>query len=370
MPQINTLREKLSQANTDESKNALYKNLLKQTEANRDDFLNYAIFLRGSNQLRESLVILDKTEDKFGKNPWIEDNRARALAGLQQSEAATQAWEAAISLVDGNERLVFQQEIEKVYQLLNHDIEQQISTAKLEYNWNEVIVMLNNFLQSQPSNVFIYLELSIAYRNKKDITNALLILSQAESRCIESEWIHDNYVRAYLERKLYKKAIKHAERALGIATGAKQKILMQNLLDTAKTLQTDNQGPNVEIIEKIHNSGLFDEHYYTQHNSDLDAQLLDMLVHFVTYGWQEGRNPNQYFAVSWYAEQYELDKAIKSITRTLKSTEKVVKGYDRDPIEKRQLMETLNVLTKTSQEMQIFLRMLNRKPNSLIFGDN
>jgi len=66
----------------------------------------------------------------------------------------------------------------------------------------------------------------------------------------------------------------------------------------------------------------------------------------------------------------ELNKAIKSITRTLKSTEKVVKGYERDPIEKRQLMETLNVLTKTSQEMKIFLRLLNRKPNSLIFGDN
>ena len=66
----------------------------------------------------------------------------------------------------------------------------------------------------------------------------------------------------------------------------------------------------------------------------------------------------------------ELNKAIKSITRTLKSTEKVVKGYERDPIEKRQLMETLNVLTKTSQEMKIFVRMLNRKPNSLIFGDN
>ena len=66
----------------------------------------------------------------------------------------------------------------------------------------------------------------------------------------------------------------------------------------------------------------------------------------------------------------ELNKAIKSITRTLKSTEKAVKSYERDPIEKRQLMETLKVLTKTSQEMQVFLRMLNRKPNSLIFGDN
>ena len=73
---------------------------------------------------------------------------------------------------------------------------------------------------------------------------------------------------------------------------------------------------------------------------------------------------------SFKALPNELNKAIKSITRTLKSTEKVVKGYERDPIEKRQLIETLEVLTKTSNEMKLFLRMLNRNPNSLIFGDN
>jgi paraquat-inducible protein B len=66
----------------------------------------------------------------------------------------------------------------------------------------------------------------------------------------------------------------------------------------------------------------------------------------------------------------ELNKVLKSIGKTLKSTEKVVKGYERDPIEKRQLIETLEVLTETSNEMKLFLRMLNRKPNSLIFGDN
>ena len=66
----------------------------------------------------------------------------------------------------------------------------------------------------------------------------------------------------------------------------------------------------------------------------------------------------------------ELAKAIKEMTRTLKSTQKVVKGYDSDSLVKQQLAQTLEVLTKTSQEMQIFLRMLNRKPDSLIFGDN
>jgi paraquat-inducible protein B len=66
----------------------------------------------------------------------------------------------------------------------------------------------------------------------------------------------------------------------------------------------------------------------------------------------------------------ELSKALKEMTRTLKSTEKVVKGYDSDSLFKQQLAQTLEVLTKTSLEMRAFLRMLNRKPNSLIFGDN
>lgn len=66
----------------------------------------------------------------------------------------------------------------------------------------------------------------------------------------------------------------------------------------------------------------------------------------------------------------ELNRALKEMTRTLKSTEKVVKGYDSDSLVKQQLTQTLEVLNKTSLEMRVFLRMLNRKPNSLIFGDN
>lgn len=66
----------------------------------------------------------------------------------------------------------------------------------------------------------------------------------------------------------------------------------------------------------------------------------------------------------------ELNKALQSITKTLKETSKVVKGYDSNSLVKEQLSQTLEILTKTSQEMQMFLRMLNRKPNSLIFGDN
>ncbi len=66
----------------------------------------------------------------------------------------------------------------------------------------------------------------------------------------------------------------------------------------------------------------------------------------------------------------ELSKALTAMTKTLNETKKVVKGYDSNSLVKEQLTQTLRILTKTSQEMQAFLRMLNRKPNSLIFGDN
>jgi len=66
----------------------------------------------------------------------------------------------------------------------------------------------------------------------------------------------------------------------------------------------------------------------------------------------------------------ELNKALREMTKTLKNTSNVVKGYDSNSLVKQQLAQTLEILTKTSQEMQVFLRMLNRKPNSLIFGDN
>lgn len=65
----------------------------------------------------------------------------------------------------------------------------------------------------------------------------------------------------------------------------------------------------------------------------------------------------------------ELNQTLKELTKTLKTTKKVVKGYDNNSLVMHQISQTLNVLTKTSQEMQQFLKLLNRKPNSLIFGD-
>ena len=65
----------------------------------------------------------------------------------------------------------------------------------------------------------------------------------------------------------------------------------------------------------------------------------------------------------------EVDKALKELTKTLRTTKKVVKGYGNNSLLTHQIAQTLKVVTETSKEMQYFLEMLNRKPNSLIFGD-
>ncbi len=72
---------------------------------------------------------------------------------------------------------------------------------------------------------------------------------------------------------------------------------------------------------------------------------------------------------SFVAMPDEINKTLKELTRTLKTTKKVVKGYDNNSLITHQITETLKIVTKTSKEMQQFLKMLNRKPNSLIFGD-
>lgn len=65
----------------------------------------------------------------------------------------------------------------------------------------------------------------------------------------------------------------------------------------------------------------------------------------------------------------ELNKTMKELTQTLRTAKKVVKGYDNNSLLTHQIAQTLKEVTETSKEMQQFLKLMNRKPNSLIFGD-
>ena len=72
---------------------------------------------------------------------------------------------------------------------------------------------------------------------------------------------------------------------------------------------------------------------------------------------------------SFKAMPDQLNKTMKELTKTLDKTRKVLEGYDKNSLLTHQVSQTLKEVTETSQEMQQFLKLMNRKPNSLIFGD-
>ena len=54
----------------------------------------------------------------------------------------------------------------------------------------------------------------------------------------------------------------------------------------------------------IKRSGLFDPIYYLMNNPDVRRADVDPLMHFVKYGWKEGRNPSENFDTSYYLNAY------------------------------------------------------------------
>ena len=54
----------------------------------------------------------------------------------------------------------------------------------------------------------------------------------------------------------------------------------------------------------------FDYVFYLNHNPDVAAAGVDPFVHFMTFGWTEGRNPNAHFDVNGYLANYpDVDAA-------------------------------------------------------------
>jgi glycosyltransferase involved in cell wall biosynthesis len=51
-------------------------------------------------------------------------------------------------------------------------------------------------------------------------------------------------------------------------------------------------------------SELFDEDYYLNNNSDLVLSWVNLIRHFILFGWKEGRNPSSSFDVKYYLKKY------------------------------------------------------------------
>lgn len=165
---------------------------------------------------------------------------------------------------------------------------------------------------------------------------------------IDLTFNHDDDVnRSIIKGERYAQIPMSREESLGIMTS------MSQLLDRLKHLPLDTLFDNLnKVIEES-----------AKPVKNANIVLLDLQ--------KTVKNLNKFTGKkSFEVLPYELSKALKEMTHTLETISKVAKGYDSNSLVKQQLAQTLEVLTKTSQEMLVFLRMLNRKPNSLIFGDN
>jgi|GEM_PF-779640 len=59
---------------------------------------------------------------------------------------------------------------------------------------------------------------------------------------------------------------------------------------------------NCREMALIRNSGLFDPVGYLAKNPDVQQSNMDPLLHYVIFGWKEGRNPSQAFDTNYYLE--------------------------------------------------------------------
>ena len=57
-------------------------------------------------------------------------------------------------------------------------------------------------------------------------------------------------------------------------------------------------------LRLINLSGLFDADYYVNQNPDVMQAGIDPLIHYLRYGWKEGRNPSRFFNTVMYLKKY------------------------------------------------------------------
>ena len=61
----------------------------------------------------------------------------------------------------------------------------------------------------------------------------------------------------------------------------------------------------IRMYWTIKRSGLFDKAYYLRNNLDVARNCYNPIMHYVRYGWKEGRNPSAEFDTKSYLSKYE-----------------------------------------------------------------
>ncbi len=65
---------------------------------------------------------------------------------------------------------------------------------------------------------------------------------------------------------------------------------------------------SIQNYRHISHSRLFDSSFYLQQDNDLNSLFkIFPLLHYMVFGWKEGRRPNRFFEPEYYSNQYDVD---------------------------------------------------------------
>ena len=106
-------------------------------------------------------------------------------------------------------------------------------------------------------------------------------------------------------------AVAHSPEATSIVSGLYQRLLGRNPYAEDLTWAQDSSlargASTMDVRLAIAHSPEarvgFDSAYYLKQNPDVAAAGLDPYMHFITYGWKEGRAPDAFFDVNYYQQQ-------------------------------------------------------------------
>lgn len=152
--------------------------------------------------------------------------------------------------------------------------------------WEELEALLANMQNSKDSNQILKLLKNYdEYEEIKDSWDEISGNIDNLASIIYEIAFHNNRGRSF------KQQLETKFSSLYLLTKKKNKTIKRALI-------------NVRGYRAIKNKGLFDIGYYLKNNPDVRLSGDDPLMHYIYYGYKEGRNPSADFDGNYYSERY------------------------------------------------------------------
>lgn len=152
--------------------------------------------------------------------------------------------------------------------------------------WSEVETLMTNLMNEHDSKQILSLLKDYGeYKTiKAHLDDTSMNIDKLASTIFEIAYLN-NYGRSY------KQQLESKFSMIYLLTKKKNKTIKRALI-------------NVRGYRAIKNSGLFDIGYYLKNNPDVRLSGDDPIMHYIYYGYKEGRNPSPDFDGDYYQKNY------------------------------------------------------------------